>query len=58
MASNPPPRSPVAGGSLIALGAIGGAAVGLALHQPTTGFLIGITTGVALAVVIWFFSRQ
>lgn len=53
-----PPRSPAAGGALIALGAIGGATAGFFLRQPTQGFLIGIAAGIAVAVAIWLADRR
>lgn len=49
-----PPSSPPAGGALIALGALGGAAIGFAFGQATPGFLIGITAGVVVALLIWW----
>lgn len=54
MAAPTPPRSPIAGGSLIALGAVLGTGVGLfnALG-PVRGFLIGLSAGAALALAIW-----
>ncbi|WP_242140559.1 MULTISPECIES: hypothetical protein [unclassified Sphingomonas] len=59
MASSPPPRSPVAGGSLIALGAIVGAAVGLfTVLGPTRGFLLGLSGGVAMSLAIWLLDRR
>ena len=54
----PPPRSPAAGGALIALGAMGGAAIGFVFGEATPGFLIGIATGVVLALAIWGLDRQ
>lgn len=54
MAKTPPPA---AGGVLIALGAIGGAAAGFAIGEATPGFLIGTATGIALAIAIWLRRR-
>ena len=49
-----PPRSPLAGGALIALGVIVGPAVGLFTPVGATrGFLIGLALGVAIALAIW-----
>ena len=50
--------SPSAGGALIALGAIGGAAVGFARGEATPGFLIGITLGIAASLAIWWRERR
>jgi uncharacterized protein YqgC (DUF456 family) len=52
------PRSPAAGGFLIAIGAMLGAIVGLFLYQPTLGFLIGGGAGVVMAIGIWLRGRQ
>lgn len=49
--------TPAAGGFLIALGAIVGAAIGLSTDQPTAGFLIGTAIGIALALFIWWRGR-
>lgn len=46
-----------AGGALIALGAVAGAAVGFLLGQATPGFLVGLGAGVALAVLVWLRDR-
>lgn len=55
----PPPRSPLAGGSLIALGSIVGTAIGLFTPiGPTRGFLLGISAGVAMSLAIWALDRQ
>ena len=58
MASRPPSRTPLAGGSLIALGAMGGAAVGFAVGEATPGFLVGAGGGVAVSVLIWLIDRR
>ena len=50
--------SPPAGGSLIALGAIAGAAIGFAIGQATPGFLTGVGLGVAAALAIWWRGRR
>ena len=51
-------RASTAGGALIALGAIGGAAVGFLLGEATPGFLIGGGLGVAVSVAIWLRDRR
>lgn len=54
MTRTPPPRSPLAGGALIAIGSILGAGIGLfTAIGPTRGFLIGLGAGVAIAVAMW-----
>jgi len=55
MAASPPPA---AGGALIALGALGGAAIGFLLGQATPGFLVGTAAGVAAALLIWWRGRH
>jgi len=57
MVSKPPPRTPLAGGALIAIGAMGGTLVGASQGQVTAGFLIGLGAGVAIAIVIWLVDR-
>ena len=51
----PSPSS--AGGALIALGALGGAAVGFLFGEATPGFLIGTALGIAASVAIWLRGR-
>ncbi|WP_174292197.1 hypothetical protein [Sphingomonas bacterium] len=50
MASSSPP----AGGALIALGTLAGAAVGFLVGEATPGFLIGLGLGVAASLGIWW----
>ena len=57
MASKPPRKTPLAGGFVIALGAIGGAVYGLIHHQPTIGLLVGVGIAVVISVLLWLFSR-
>ena len=54
----PTKNAPTAGGFLIAVGAIGGTIVGIALRQTTLGFLIGTATGIACAIAIWLVGRR
>lgn len=53
MVRSPPPRTPLAGGSLIAIGAIAGTGIGLfSALGPTRGFLIGLGIGAAISIVM------
>ncbi|MEN2789227.1 hypothetical protein ABC974_06290 [Sphingomonas oligophenolica] len=58
MASKPPPRTPLAGGAPIAIGAMGGAVIGASQGQVTAGFLIGFAAGAAIAILIWLVDRR
>jgi hypothetical protein len=60
MVTTPPsrPHSSQAGGFLIAIGMLGGAAIGFAYGQATTGFLIGSASGIGLSVAIWLIDRR
>ena len=58
MASKPPARNPIAGGALIAIGAMGGAVIGLSRGEVTAGFLIGVGAGAAVALIIWLLDRR
>lgn len=54
MAQRPPTTTPIAGGFLIASGAILGTAIGLfTVLGPTRGFLIGLAAGTGISVAIW-----
>lgn len=54
-----PPHAPLAGGALIALGAIVGSVVGLFTRiGPTRGFLMGLSAGVAMSLAIWLIDRR
>ena len=53
-----PTRSSAAGGFFIAAGALGGTIVGLALRQPSIGFLGGLATGAVIALAIWLIDRR
>lgn len=54
----PRPRTTFAGGFPIALGALGGTVVGIAQHQPSAGFLVGLGAGILLAIAIWLLDRR
>ena len=49
--------SPSAGGMPIAIGAIGGAAIGFVFGEATPGCLIGLGLGIAVALLIWWRGR-
>ncbi|TPG18608.1 hypothetical protein EAH79_00175 [Sphingomonas koreensis] len=53
-----PTPSSAAGGVLLALGLMGGSVVGLAMNQPTIGFLIGGAIGIAAAIAVWLRDRR
>ena len=55
--ANSPSSRPAAGGVLIAIGAILGAAIGLARGESTAGFLIGTALGIAGAIAVWLRGR-
>jgi hypothetical protein len=50
--------APAAGGVLIAIGAIGGAVIGLFLGEPSKGFLVGLGGGIGMAIAIWLLDRR
>lgn len=52
-----PRRSNAAGGSLLALAIVAGAAIGVAMGQPTVGALAGLGVGVFLVLLIWLTGR-
>jgi len=47
-----------AGGFILALSILVGAIVGAVLPQSSIGFLAGLATGVALALLIWLLDRR
>ncbi|WP_176472927.1 hypothetical protein [Sphingomonas lenta] len=51
-------RPSAAGGSLIALGSLGGFIVGYIQREPVAGLVIGFAAGTALAVAIWLRTRR
>ena len=53
-----PTRSSAAGGFFIAMGALVGTGVGIALRQPSLGFLGGMALGIAVALGIWAVDRR
>lgn len=54
-----PPRPPqAAGGFFLALGALAGALIGMAVRQPTLGLLAGFGAGLVIVVALWLFQRR
>lgn len=53
----PAHRPSAAGGVLLAAGAIGGAAIGFVVRQPTLWFLAGIALGGLGALLLWWRGR-
>lgn len=53
-----PNRPSAAGGFFIAAGALGGTVVGIALRQPSLGFLGGLALGAAVALAVWLIDRR
>ena len=47
-----------AGGSLIALGIVGGAVIGTVYGQPSIGFLVGLTLGILACLAVWLLTRR
>ncbi len=52
------PKTPVAGGFFMFLGAIAGAFIGGYMGQPVIGLLTGFAAGAAGAAAVWFFDRR
>lgn len=53
----PAHRPTTAGGAPLALGAIGGAALGFVFRQPTLYFVVGLALGALVALLIWWRGR-
>ncbi|SEK95601.1 hypothetical protein SAMN05216382_1186 [Sphingomonas palmae] len=53
-----PTRSSAAGGFFIAMGALVGTGVGIAMRQPSIGFLAGTAFGIAVALGIWLIDHR
>ncbi len=53
-----PTSTPAAGGCLLALAIVVGAAGGFYLGQPSAGLLIGGGAGALLAVLVWLLDRS
>jgi hypothetical protein len=46
------------GGFILAVSILVGALVGVFLHQPSIGFLVGLGVGVLLALLVWLLDRR
>lgn len=57
MTSKKPP-APRAAGAIIALGLLAGTLIGIFLHQPSLGFLVGLALGSAIAIGLWLMDRR
>jgi hypothetical protein len=55
VSSGPEPR---AAGAFIAFAVIGGALLGVILHQPSAGVVGGAALGVAVAIAFWLRDRR
>jgi len=58
MADTDSTRSPKGGGFLLMLCILVGTIGGLAMGQPSAGFLLGLAVGIAVAVALWYFDRR
>jgi TM2 domain-containing membrane protein YozV len=59
MRPNPPQSTaPAAGGCLLALGLIGGAAAGVIYGQTTLGVLLGGAGGAIAAIIVFLIDRR
>ena len=47
-----------AGGSILAAAIIAGVVAGTVLGQPSIGFLVGLATGAAIALLLWLSDRR
>ncbi|GAA4042532.1 hypothetical protein GCM10022281_24650 [Sphingomonas rosea] len=47
-----------AGGCLLFVGFLVGAAIGIAVDQPSIGTMIGVAVGAGIAVLLWVMRRQ
>jgi hypothetical protein len=52
------PSSTRAGGCFLTICILAGFPLGLALHNPMKGILIGTGVGIALAVITWLIDRR
>ncbi|CAH0355462.1 hypothetical protein BH11PSE5_BH11PSE5_20240 [soil metagenome] len=55
--TTPVRKNPTGAGAIIAFLAIGGVIGGGLLGQPTIGLLVGVGTGILIAVLLWLRER-
>ncbi|WP_166038215.1 hypothetical protein [Sphingosinicella sp. YJ22] len=53
-----PRRGSAAGGSMLALAIVAGAAIGIARGEPTIGALAGLGVGLLLVLIVWLAGRR
>ncbi|MEO5866801.1 MAG: hypothetical protein ABIS14_14715 [Sphingomonas sp.] len=53
MANRLPRKSPLGGGILFVIGAIGGSVIGLYRGSPTLGFLAGVGIATSISLLLW-----
>ena len=51
-------RSPQAGGCLLIAAIFLGTGIGVAVGEPSLGFVLGLAAGVLLALAIWLIDRR
>ncbi len=54
----PEKRGTRAGGALLAISILAGAAIGIAVGQSTLGLLIGTGVGALLSLLVWMADRR
>jgi hypothetical protein len=52
-----PRKTTLSGGILLALSMLVGAVFGVLHRQPSIGFLIGLSVGVGLVILVWLIDR-
>ena len=55
--ANPPTRTPMAGGFLLAVSLLAGTIIGAGRGEASMGFVAGLGVGLALLLVIWLIDR-
>jgi hypothetical protein len=55
---NKAPRSPIAGGALLAAAILLGVVVGTLTRESSLGFLAGLAIGLALIGAVWLIDRR